>query len=89
MKKSLRRGILFTVIVIAGSVMILFDVPLLVMIPLILVVGFVILLLLGAMTVADIRSVFTRKKVKDSKKISIIQRLDEMKFFEKKTSTTG
>jgi hypothetical protein len=84
MKESLRRVILFTVIVITGSVMILFDVPLLILIPLILAVGFVILLLLGAITVADFKSVFTRKKIKNPKKISLIQRLNEMKFFEKK-----
>ena len=64
--------------------MILFDVPLILMIPLILAVGFVILLLLGAITVADFKSVFTRKKLKNPKKISLIQRLNEMKFFEKK-----
>ncbi len=84
MKESLRRVILFTVIVITGSVMILFDVPLIFMIPLILAVGFVILLLLGAITVADFRSVFKKKKLKNPKKISLIQRLDGMKFFEKK-----
>jgi len=85
MKESLRRVILFTVIVITGSVMILFDVPLILMIPLILAVGFAILLILGAITGADIRSAFTRKKTKNPKKISLIRRLDEMKFFEKKT----
>jgi hypothetical protein len=84
MKESLRRVILFTVIVITGSAMILFDVPLILMIPLILAVGFVILLLLGAITVADIRSVFTRRKLENPQKISLIRRLDEMKFFEKK-----
>ena len=84
MKESLRRVILFTVIVITGSVMILFDVPLIFMIPLILAVGFVILLLLGAITVADFRSVFKKKKLKNPKKISLVQRLNEMKFFEKK-----
>jgi hypothetical protein len=84
MNESLRRVILFTVIVITGSVMILLDVPLILMIPLILAAGFVILFLLGAITVADIRSVFTTKKLKNLKKISIIRRLDEMKFFEKK-----
>jgi hypothetical protein len=85
MKESLRRVILFAVIVITGSVMILFDVPLLILIPLILAVGFVILMLLGAITVADFKSVFTRKKIKNPKKISLTQRLNEMKFFEKKT----
>jgi hypothetical protein len=85
MKESLRRVILFTVIVITGSVMILFDVPLILLIPLILAVGFVILLVLGAITVADIRTAFMRKKTKNPKKISLIRRLDEMKFFEKKS----
>jgi hypothetical protein len=84
MKESLRRVILFAVIVITGSVMILFDVPLIIMIPLVLAVGFIILLLLGAITITDIRSVFTRKKTKKPKKISFIQRLNDMKFFEKK-----
>jgi hypothetical protein len=88
MKESLRRVILFAVIVITGSVMILFDVPLVLMIPLILAVGFVILILLGAITVADFKSVFTRKKLKNPKKISLIQRLNEMKFFEKKPVQT-
>jgi hypothetical protein len=89
MKESLRRVILFAVIVITGSVMIFFDVPLILMIPLILAVGFVILLLLGALTVADIRAVFTRKKTKNIKKISLIQRLNDMKFFEKKSVQPG
>ena len=84
MKESLRRVILFAVIVITGSVMIFFDVPLILMIPLILAVGFVILLLLGAITIADIKGLFTRKKTKNVKKISLIQRLNDMKFFEKK-----
>jgi hypothetical protein len=84
MKENLRRVILFTAIVITGLVMILLDVPLILMIPLILAAGFVLLFLLGAITVVDIKSVFTTKKLKNSGKISIIQRLDEMKFFEKK-----
>ena len=84
MKESLRRVILFTVIVVTGSVMILFDVPLIFMIPLILAVGFVILLLLGAITVADIRSALKTLNLQNLKKIKILKRLDEMKFFEKK-----
>ena len=89
MKESLRRVILFAVIVITGSVMIFFDVSLILMIPLILAVGFGILLLLGAITVADIRGLFTRKKTKNVKKISLIQRLNDMKFFEKKPVQPG
>jgi hypothetical protein len=85
MKESLRRIILFTVIVATGSVMILFDVPLIFMIPLILAVGFVILLLLGAITIADIRSALKIPNLQNLKKIKILKRLDEMKFFEKKS----
>ncbi len=84
MKESLRRVILFTVIVITGSVMILVDVPLILMIPIIVAVGFVILLLLGAITFSEIRSVFTQGKLQNLKKKGILKRLDDMKFFEKK-----
>jgi hypothetical protein len=83
MKESLRRIILFAVIVITGSVMILFDVPLIILIPLILVTGFIVLVLLGAITRSDIRSAFRRPKFQNLKKIGVLQRLDEMKFFEK------
>jgi len=83
MKESLRRVILFTVTVITGSVMILIDVPLILMIPLILAVGFVILLLLGAITVADLRSAFAGIKLQNLRKTGILKRLDQMKFFEK------
>ena len=84
MKDRLRRIILFTVIVITGSVMILIDVPLILMIPLILIVGFVILLLLGAITVNDIRSALAVLRIQNLKKTGFLNRLDQMKFFEKK-----
>ena len=84
MKESLRRVILFTVIVITGSILILFDVPLIILIPLILSVGFLVLVLLGAITPSDIKSVFKRPKFENLKKIAVMRRLDEMKFFEKK-----
>ena len=83
MKERVRRIILFAVIVITGSVMILFDIPLTIMIPLIIVVGFGILLLLGAITVAEISTALANLKPANIKKIGIIKRLDEMKFFEK------
>jgi hypothetical protein len=84
MKESLRRVILFTVIVVTGSVMILFDVPLIILIPLILITGVIVLVLLGAITRSDIRSAFRRPKFKNLKKIGVLKRLDEVKFFEKK-----
>ncbi|HET6580278.1 MAG TPA: hypothetical protein VFG36_00200, partial [Methanoregula sp.] len=64
-------------------VMILLDVPLLLLIPLILATGFVVLLLLGALTLSDIKSAFKRPKFENLKKIAFLKRLDDMKFFEK------
>jgi len=87
MKESLRRIILFAVTVTTGSVMILFDLPPVLMVPLLVVVGFVLLLGLGAITVADIKDIANSLKPANLKKISILKRLDEMKFFEK-TATT-
>jgi len=84
MKESLRRVILFAVIVTIGSVMILLDVPLLLLIPLILATGFVVLLLIGAITFSDIKSVFRRPKFENLKKIAFLKHLDDIKFFEKK-----
>jgi hypothetical protein len=84
MKERLRRVILFIVIVITGSVLIFFDVPLVILIPFILATGVVVLVLLGAITPSDIRSVFKRPKSDIRKKTGILKQLDEMKFFEKK-----
>jgi len=67
MKESLRRLILFAVIVITGSFMILLDVPLIIMIPFILVVGFIILVLLGAITKADLKAAIDGLKPKNLK----------------------
>ncbi len=89
MKENLRRIILFAVIVTIGSVMILLDVPLLLLIPLILATGFVVLLLLGAITFSDITSMFRRPKFENLKKIAFLKRLDDMKFFEKKPIQPG
>ncbi len=87
MKESLRRPVLFAVIVITGSVLILFDIPLIVMIPILLVVGFFILLIVGAITTAEIKAALSSLKPANLKKIGIIKKLDGMKFFEK--SKTG
>lgn len=62
MKESTRRTVLFAIIVITGSVMILFDVPLIIMIPLVIAVGFIILFVLGAITVEDIKSSLAHMK---------------------------
>lgn len=86
MKENLRRPILFAVIVITGSVLILFDIPLVVMIPVLLVVGFLILFIVGAITVAEIKAATGSLKPANLKQIRIIKKLDGMKFFEKSTA---
>jgi hypothetical protein len=85
MKDSLRRPVLFAVIVITGSILILFDIPLIILIPVVLIVGFVILLVLGAITVAEIKTTLQSLKPANVKKIGIFKKLDGMKFFEKST----
>jgi hypothetical protein len=80
MKESLRRPVLFAVIVITGSILILFDIPLTIMIPVVLIVGIAILFIVGAVTVAEIKNAGG-----NFKKIGIIKKLDGMKFFEKST----
>ena len=89
MKERLRRIILFAIIVITGSVMILMDMPLILLIPLIFTTGFVALLLVGGITVSDISSVFRRPESEHLKKISILKRLDEIRFFEKPPGRPG
>ena len=59
MKDSLRRLVLFITIVGIGSAMIFVDIPLVYMLLLIVVVGFVLLIVLGTITVAEIKSVFS------------------------------
>jgi len=89
MKESKRRIVLFAIIVITGSVMILFDVPLIVMIPLIIVVGFVILLVLGAITPADIKSALSRSKPAGApKKSSFMDRLKNLKLSKGQTGSS-
>jgi hypothetical protein len=86
MKENLRRPILFAVIVITGSILILFDIPLTLMIPILLIVGFIILLILGAVTVAEMKTALETLKPANLKKIGIIKKLDGMKFFEKSST---
>jgi len=95
MRESLRRIILFIVIVTIGSIAILFDIPLIIMIPLIIAVGFIITILTGALTVSEIRAVFKRKKVPDvkkvpdKKKVSFFQRLKKTKPVESTAAQSG
>jgi hypothetical protein len=89
MKERLRRIILFAIIVITGSVMILMDIPLILLIPLIFSTGFVALMVVGGITVSDISSIFKRPEFEHLKKIPILKRLDEIRFFEKPPGQRG
>ena len=86
MKESLRRPILFVVIIITGSILILFDIPLIFMFPIILIVGFLILIILGAITVTDIKTGLKKLKPSNLKNIGIIKKLKGMKFSKKSAS---
>lgn len=55
MKESLRKPLLFIIIVVVGSVLVLFDIPLLLLLPLLILVGFGTLLVLGSITILEIR----------------------------------
>jgi hypothetical protein len=89
MKESLRRAVLFAVIVITGSLMILLDVPLIVMIPIILVVGFIILVLLGAITRADLRAGIESLKPKNLKNKLVFWKRDKSATPDKTGSKTS
>ena len=56
MKETTHRLVLFAVIVGIGSVLIFVDIPLIYLIPLIMAVGFLLLILLGSITVAEIKN---------------------------------
>jgi hypothetical protein len=78
MKESLRKPLLFIIIVVVGSVLVLFDIPLLILIPLIILVGFGTLLALGSITIAEIRD-----GIAGLGKTGVLKRLNDIKFFEK------
>jgi len=86
LNENQRRIVLFAVIVTVGSVLILFDIPLTLMIPIVVLAGFGLLVALGAITAADFRGVLGSIKPENLRKISVLRRLDEVKFFEKSPS---
>ena len=78
MKESLRKPLLFIIIVVVGSVLVLFDIPLLLLLPLLLLVGFGTLLALGSITISEIRG-----GIAGLGNSGVLKRLNDMKFFEK------
>lgn len=85
MNAKLKKPVLFAVIVIIGSILVLSDIPLILLLPIILIVVFVALLALGSLTIAEVRGAL---RFEAMRKIGILKRLDEMKFFEKGTAET-
>ncbi|HSQ94111.1 MAG TPA: hypothetical protein VLL74_07445 [Methanoregula sp.] len=79
MRAKLKKPLLFIVIVVVGSVLVLFDIPLVILVPVLLLVGFGTLLALGSITIAEIRAA-----IAGLGKSGILKRLNDMKFFEKK-----
>ena len=63
MKDSLRRLILFVTIVGIGSAMIFVDIPVIYMLLLIIVIGVLLLFLLGAVTISDLKNTFSNLNI--------------------------
>jgi hypothetical protein len=86
MKENTRRLVLFVVIVGTGSVLILVDIPLILLLPLIVVVGFLLLVLLGSITVTDIKNAFSKLALKNLRQRLSSKKSDSVKLLEKKTT---
>lgn len=61
MKERLRRILIFVAIVGAGTLLILFDLPLILILPLIIAIGLILLILLGAIPVSELKGMFRKK----------------------------
>lgn len=83
MKENLRKPILFLIIVVVGSVLVLFDIPLTILLPLLIIVGFTTLLALGSVTLPEIRG-----GIAGLGQSGILKRLNDIKFFEKAPAGT-
>jgi hypothetical protein len=87
MKENIRRLVLFAVIVGTGSILILVDIPLIYLIPLIVVVGFILLVLLGSITVADIKNAVSKLSFKNLRQLPVLKKLDSLELSGKKSAT--
>ena len=83
MKDNLKKPLLFVIIVVAGSVFVIVNIPLIILLPLLLLVGFVTLMALGSITITEIR-----EGIASLGKTGILKRLNDIKFFEKQTADT-
>ena len=86
MKETTHRLVLFAVIVGTGSVLIFVDIPLIYLIPLIMAVGFLLLILLGSITVAEIKNALSIQSFKKIRQQSSSKRSDSVNLSGKKNS---
>lgn len=86
MKETTHRLVLFAVIVGTGSVLIFVDIPLIYLIPLIMAVGFLLLILLGSITVAEIKNALSIQSFKKIRQQSSSKRSDSVNLSGKKIS---
>jgi len=89
MKENIRRLVLFAVIVGTGSVLIFVNIPLIYMLPLIVVVGFILLILLGSITVAEMKNACSKLTLKNLRQRPFLKKLNSIKLFKKKTAAKG
>jgi len=61
MKERVRRILIFGAIVGAGTLLIFIDLPLLLILPLVIAISFVLLILLGALPLSDLKGLFRKK----------------------------
>lgn len=84
MRKEIRRIVLFCTILTVGLLVIALDVTFIQLLAIIFAMAILLPFLLGLITIDEIRSAFSEFKEQRLKKISILKKLDEIKFFEKK-----
>jgi hypothetical protein len=85
MKENTRRMVLFAVIVATGSILIFVDIPLIYMLPLIMGVGVLLLVLLGSITVTDIKNAVSKLTLKNLRQQPSLKKLGSLKHSGKKT----
>ncbi len=85
MKESIRRLVLFISIVGLGSVLIFANLPLIYMLPLVVAVGFILLIVLGAVTIPEIKTSFAKLSLKNMRERPLLKRLDSIQIGGKKT----
>ena len=86
MKETTHRLVLFAVIVGTGSVLIFVDIPLIYLLPLIMAVGFLLLVLLGSITVAEIKNALSIQTFKRIRQQSSLKQPDSVNLPGKKIS---